>query len=163
MPRPFVYIVHSLNLIPVICGFCIDAGDVQNATLWDDSPSGLGRWGDPMNDYQINTGGFKDQIRAYPFPHHIRRNYSLFPFTNSAFGPFTSDYVDFMANITLTPENVASMIDGFEGDFIGFQAYFEGLYVGRIPCDRLRTNTYLFGSRLGASRRTSFDGVGVGI
>ncbi|KAF9648026.1 Di-copper centre-containing protein [Thelephora ganbajun] len=105
----------------------IDAHDVYNASIWDDSPSGLGRWGDPANDYQIYSGGFKDQIRAYPSPHHIRRNYSLFPFANSAFSGFMLNVTSFMPNSTMTRENVVHMVGGFDGDFIGFHSYFEGL------------------------------------
>jgi len=107
----------------------IDAHDIYNAGIWDDSPSGLGRWGDPGNDFQINTGGFKDQIRLYPSPHHIRRNFSVFPFTNAAFQNVKGIDVPaaYMPNTTMVPENVAFMVNGFDGDFIGFQAYFEGL------------------------------------
>jgi len=38
-----------------------------------------------------------------------------------------------MPNITMTRENVAYMVDGFDGDFIGFNTYFEGAAVSFIP------------------------------
>lgn len=47
-----------------------------------------------------------------------------------------------MPNTTMTYENVSVMVDGFDGDFIGFQAYFEA--VSRISRGRLPTSTYLF-------------------
>jgi len=155
--------MHLLKLIPVLYDFRADGHDVYNATIWDDSPSGLGRWGDPANDYQINSGGFAKQIRVYPEPHHIRRNHSLFPFTNSVFGSATADLASYMANSTLTRENVAKMVNGFDGDFVGFQTYFDGLDVSCAPPGRLRTPTYPCVCQLGTSRRPSFDHGGVSI
>ena len=150
-------------LTPVPYDFRADSHDVYNATIWDDSPSGLGRWGDPANDYQINSGGFANQIRVYPEPHHIRRNYSLFPFTNPVFGSLMEDLASYMANSTLTHENVAKMVNGFDGDFVGFQTYFEDLDVSCVPRGRLRTPTYLCVRQLGTSRRPSFGHGGVSI
>ena len=37
-----------------------------------------------------------------------------------------------MINATITEQNVDFMVNGFKGDFIGFQAYMEGLAVGLI-------------------------------
>jgi len=136
--------MHLLTLIPVPYDFRADGHDVYNATIWDDSHSGLGRWGDPANDYQINSGGFANQTRVYPEPHHIRRNYSFFPFTNRVPAFVAADLSSYMANSTLTRENVAKMVNGFDGDFIGFQTYLEGLDASRVPRGRLRTSTYLF-------------------
>ena len=30
----------------------------------------------------IDSGGFRDQVKVYPNPHYIGRNYSLYPFSN---------------------------------------------------------------------------------
>ena len=105
---------------------------MYNSDFFDPSDSGVGGWGDPENDYQINTGGFKDTIRVYPNPHHIRRNFSVFPFTNpDVTPPFGADPnapprpVGLMINTTMTKENVDGMVANFTGDFFGFQAYFE--------------------------------------
>ena len=49
-----------------------------------------------------------------------------------------------MPNTTMTPENVASMVNGFAGDYFGFQAYFEGLPVSYIPYGRLPSSTLTF-------------------
>lgn len=112
--------------------FHLDAHDIEHSSFFDPSDSGVGGWGDPENDYQINTGGFKDQIRVYPSPHHIRRNFSLFPFTNpDVKPPFGNDPnappapVGLMVNTTMTKENVDSMVANFTGDYFGFQSYFE--------------------------------------
>jgi tyrosinase len=113
----------------------LDAEDFYNSDIFDDDPRyGLGGWGDPNNDYQITTGGFKDIVRPYPTPHHIRRNFTLFPFDNPAIPPpFADDPTaprvppDFMVNTTITPQNVEFMVNSFEGDFEAFQAYMESL------------------------------------
>ena len=115
----------------------VDAHDIEHSDIWDGSPSGLGGWGSKTNDFQIYDGGFKDEIRFYPTPHHIRRNFSLFPFTNEVFTQLAAgtDFafpLDFMPNTTMTAENVAFMVNGFDGDYFGFQAYFEGLPVSYI-------------------------------
>ena len=34
---------------------------------------------------------------------------------------------DFMPNTTMTLDNVALIVNGFDDDFVRFQAYFEGL------------------------------------
>jgi hypothetical protein len=90
------------------------------------SPSG----GDPANEYRTHSGGFKDQVRFYHSPRHIYQDSSLFPFTNPVFAgnPNSADLfpLDYMPNNTMTPENVAFMDNGFDGDFTGFQTYFEG-------------------------------------
>ena len=75
-------------------------------------------------------------MRAYPSPHHIRRNFTSFPFDSPEVSPpFAGDPAapvvppTFQINTTITTENVNKMVDGFEGDFIGFQAYMESLAV----------------------------------
>lgn len=113
-----------------------DAHDVYNSNFFDNSSSGLGGWGDPNNDYQISTGGFKDVIRAYPNPHHIRRNFTLNPSGNPAFiSPFAGDPTappfppGLQINATMTKQNVDLLVNGFEGDFIGFQSYLDSFNV----------------------------------
>ena len=107
-----------------------------NSPFFDSSSSGVGGWGDPKNDYQIYTGGFKDQIRVYPNPHHIRRNFSLFPFSNpDLLLPFAGDPAappspaGLMINTTMTKDNVDYLVNSFEGDFFGFQEYAESTNV----------------------------------
>ena len=41
-----------------------------------------GGWGDPNNDFQTDSGRFKDEAGVYPNPHYIKRNYSLYPLSN---------------------------------------------------------------------------------
>jgi len=111
-----------------------DAPDMYNSPFFDDSPSGVGGWGDPKNDYQINTGGFKDLIVAYPTPHRIRRNYTLYPFRNPGAGRlFPNDPLapppptDLMINASMTKRNYEYTVNNFTGNFIGFHSYTESL------------------------------------
>lgn len=108
-----------------------DTADFYNATIFSDSTyDGLGGWGDPNNDFQITTGGFKDIKLAYPVPHRIRRNYTnsaaqailQFPLPKGVppVGPL-------MLNTTFTREIVDSIVNSFTGDFINFQGTLEGL------------------------------------
>lgn len=62
----------------------------------------------------------------------------------------------------MTSENVTLMVDGFDGDYIGFQTYFEGFNVSCISYMYLQPPpTSLL--QLGISRRSSFDLGDVGI
>ena len=122
------------------CGFRLDAHDFYHSKFFDNSSSGVGGWGDPANDYRISTGGFKDMVLAYPNPHHIRRNFTLFPYLDLGFPPLWGDDPstpalpgDLMINTTFTKENVDYLVNNFEGDFFGFHGYFESLTVSLAP------------------------------
>ena len=98
--------------------------------FFDPSPNGVGTWGDPNNDFQIYDGGFNNSLRMYPSPHHIRRNFSLFPFTNpNAPAPWGNATdapppdLTFMVNTTLTQANVDSVVNGYVGNYTAMQGY----------------------------------------
>ena len=112
--------------------FLLDADDFANSAFFDTSSYGVGGWGDPKNDFQIYNGGFKDMVRAYPTPHHIRRNFSNFPLTNPAIlAPWGNApdapprQTDFMVTPTLTKANVDFVVNGFEGNISAMQAYVD--------------------------------------
>ena len=68
---------------------------------------------------------------AYPSPRRIPRKFATFPYADPAFsapgdGPLPM-LADFTPNTTMTLDNVSLMVNGFDVDFVGFQAYFEGL------------------------------------
>lgn len=114
----------------------LDAHDFYNNNLFDNSSYGVGAWGDPANDYQISTGGLKDIMLAYPSPHRIRRNYTLFPFANPHFlNRFLGDPeaplppADLAINITMTKEKVDYLVNDYQGDFIGLQTDLESVSV----------------------------------
>jgi len=93
----------------------LDSSNFQNSTFWDpDAASGVGGWGDPNNDDQITDGGFADFTVSYPVPHRIRRQYTpTLPTGESLAARFT-------------PQSQMVMVNGSVGDFISFQAIFEG-------------------------------------
>jgi hypothetical protein len=106
----------------------VDASpDFTNATIFNDSPtSGFGGWGDPANDYQITTGAFaKDFEVAYPVPHMIRRNYTSRSANPNPFGDGTPPAPDAFWNY-FTRESQDTLINGYIGDFEGFQTQLEG-------------------------------------
>ena len=119
----------------------LDAYDFYNNNLFDNSSYGVGAWGDPANDYQIFTGGLKDIMLAYPSPHRIRRNFTLFPFANPhVLNRFPGDPdappppVDLMINTTMTKEKVDYLVNNYEGDFIGLQTDVESVRMDpRLP------------------------------
>ena len=112
--------------------FPLDAADFYNSEFFDNSSSGIGGWGDPSNDYQITTGGFKDVVVAYPTPHHLRRHYTLYPYDDLGFtAPFPLPK-GLMINTTMTKKNVDYIVDNYEGDYFGFQTYFESTIVSLV-------------------------------
>ena len=106
-----------------------DAPDLYGSTFFKDQnpESGLGGWGDPAHDFEVPTGGFSNFHLSYPSSHILRRNFTLQPYLNSD-SPFFSDR-DLMANTTFTQAEVRKMVEGFEGDYKGFQKYFENFGV----------------------------------
>ena len=109
----------------------LDAADFYHTTMFSESAyDGLGSWGDPENDFQICTGGFKDITLAYPVPHHIRRNFTLRPLTWINFpgvppAPLPVNPFE-MVNTTFTKEVVNKTVNSWTGDYIKFQEYLEG-------------------------------------
>lgn len=109
-----------------------DSLDTEHSAMFDDNEvSGLGGWGDPNNDTQITTGGFKNVVRVYPSPHRIRRSYTLQPLANIP-NPFPNDPLappidpTTLINGSFARTNYDFLLNGFIGDFIGFQTYLEG-------------------------------------
>jgi len=95
----------------------LDAPDFYHTTIFSNSTfDGLGSWGDPENDNQITTGGFKNITVAYPVPHKIRRNYQ--PYLGGT---------QLLINTSFTKENVDFTVNSFTGDFVGFHAYTESI------------------------------------
>lgn len=152
-------------MIELINDFFLDAPDIYNSKFFDNSSSGFGGWGDPANDYQISTGGFKDLIVAYPNPHHIRRNFSLFALSDDTSPPpFGLDPaappppVGFMMNTTMTKENVDHVVNNFEGNFFGFQSYLESTAVSLASTiSGFRSRCLTHNNHVGDSYRWSPD------
>lgn len=105
----------------------LDAPNFHDSSFWDDTF--IGGWGQAdHDDYGITTGGFATQMRAYPTPHHIRRQYTLRPFTDF---PEFEPNPEKMANTSFTREEVDRLVNGYAGDFNGLQKdleSFEGMH-----------------------------------
>lgn len=130
--------VRNIQVYPLYCNcltFCLmratDAPDVYGSSFFsDNSPtSGLGGWGDPAHDFQVPSGGFSNLHVSYPSPHIIRRNFTLQPWFALASSSTLITDPAYVANVSFTEKEVNKMVDGFVGDFKGFQAYFEAINV----------------------------------
>lgn len=114
---------------PHVTSSCIDAADFYGSAFFKDNStvSGLGGWGDPSRDFEVPDGGFSKFHLSYPSAHILRRNFTLQPFLgiNSTLFPNPA----LMANTTFTKAKVSAGIGGFNGDFKGFQEYFENFSV----------------------------------
>ncbi|KAH9892510.1 Di-copper centre-containing protein [Cubamyces lactineus] len=104
----------------------IDARDVQNSPIFDPGlTSGLGGWGDPTKDFELQDGGFRALHVAYPVPHILRRNFTLQPFLPFAGVPVFTNTTQY-ANESFTPERVRALVEETApGDFVGFQFAME--------------------------------------
>jgi tyrosinase len=107
-----------------------DAKDVEHSAIFSDTDpkSGIGGWGDPEQDYEVHAGalGADSGFRLnYPNNHPLRRNYSNQPWIpfDGVIPFFPDPYAK--VNETFTPEKVEALINGFVGDYEGFQAEFE--------------------------------------
>ena len=108
-----------------------DASDVFGSPFFKDSDpeSGLGGWGDLNQDIEVQDGGFSvnSSFRlSYPSPHPLRRNFTLQPYLNV--GPPKAQFIQdpaVYANSSLTYSVIDSIINGYVGDFRGFQTAME--------------------------------------
>lgn len=110
----------------------IDARDfIASDFLKDSDPvSGLGGWGDPVKDYQVQDGGFSSLSVSYPSQHIVRRNFTEYPYAaiDELFGGTGGGLFpdpDTPANSTFTIEKVAAAVNGYAGDFAHFQQWME--------------------------------------
>ncbi|KAL5536597.1 hypothetical protein ACEPAF_420 [Sanghuangporus sanghuang] len=105
----------------------IDSTDVFDSDFFKDSDptSGLGGWGDPSKDFSVTDGAFSDFMVAYPNPHILRRNFSVQPWSYVGDLNGFNTYPETYANTTFTPDVISAMINGYVGDYVGFQADFE--------------------------------------
>jgi len=103
----------------------LDAADFYHASIFADPDplSGLGGWGNPSADYAVQDGAFANFRLTYPYPHTLRRNYTLRPFINDGFE--FHNIPDKMANLSFTPEAVKQLVEGFKGDYREFQKHFD--------------------------------------
>ncbi|KAG9083148.1 hypothetical protein FRC06_004681 [Ceratobasidium sp. 370] len=95
-----------------------DTASFNTSAMWDPDPtSGLGTFGDPNNDYYVKNGGFANLTVAYPIPRPIRRQYTPYPYLAWWWVPRPQE----AAVATIGTSFVDAAINGFDGNFIGFQ------------------------------------------
>lgn len=97
--------------------------------------SGFGSNGDIKNDWQVSDGAFSEGFPlAYPIPHTLRRNFTMKPWFNPRFSFFANgDRMptdeNRMANTTFSKDVVKQLVEDFDGDYMGFQKFFETFQV----------------------------------
>ncbi|KAF7357739.1 Di-copper centre-containing protein [Mycena venus] len=110
-----------------------DAADFYESPFFKDShpKSGVGGWGDASTQYRVLDGGFSASSSfqlSYPFPHTLRRNFTLFPDLELVFPvPVLGWNRTRPANASFTKPVVESLIDDFLGDYKGFQVRIDGV------------------------------------
>jgi len=75
-------------------------------------------------DYEVHEGALSGFTVRYPYPHVLRRNYTLKPFVNDA-GFIKGIDPQKMANVSFTKGEMDRLVSGFRGDYRGFQQYME--------------------------------------
>lgn len=108
--------------------------------IFDPSPtSGLGTNGDLENDWHITDGALAhDFFLSYPNYHPNRRNFTLKPWFNMA-SQFTDNEPNLgdpnkLSNTTFDKAEVKKLVEGYEGNFTGFQQEFEWIQVNMLEC-----------------------------
>ncbi|KAJ7908740.1 Di-copper centre-containing protein [Mycena leptocephala] len=95
-----------------------------------DPKSGLDGWGDTSTQFRVLDGGFSAFSSfwlLYPFPHMLHQKFNLFPRVEQVLPvPGLAYNHTCPANASFIKPVVESLIDGFVGDFKGFQARMEG-------------------------------------
>ncbi|KAL4263581.1 Di-copper centre-containing domain superfamily protein [Pleurotus pulmonarius] len=131
-----------------------DAPDFLHATIFDEEYE-LGGCGEPSRDFELVDGAFSGPSLfrpSYPFPHTLRRNFTLFPYTASVILGVPID-PHLPINNTFSAAEVRKLTTGFQGDYKGFQTYIEGIQ-GAHASVHLIVN----GDLLGACPRTAPPG-----
>ena len=120
-------VISLAPLLTILVPYLPDSTDVFGSDFFKDSDpkSGLGGWGDPTKDFSVTDGAFSDFVLAYPNPHILRRNFSIQPWSYVGDLDGFNTYPETYANTTFTREVISGLINGFVGDFVGFQADFE--------------------------------------
>jgi tyrosinase len=129
--------VHNIeNALKTKCGYkgvapywdwTKDSSDFYGATIFKDSDptSGLGGWGDPSKDFEVQDGAVSDFWLSYPSPHYLRRNFTLRPYSAKPKSILIPNPT-VEANSTFRPEDVQRLLTTHDGDFKGFQTELEG-------------------------------------
>jgi hypothetical protein len=96
----------------------------------------MGGWGSASTQFRVLDGAFSASssfLLSYPYPHTLRRNYTIFPPIEQLFPipGFVWNHTR-QANESFTTPVVESLIDGFVGNYKGFQTHMEGVEVRSV-------------------------------
>ncbi|KAG6915678.1 hypothetical protein DXG01_010467 [Tephrocybe rancida] len=107
----------------------IDAANFYSSPMFadPDPESGLGGWGNPDTDARVLDGAFAEFELSYPYPHTLTRNFTLRPFLDYPDADLWHIVMDRMANLSFTPEVIEDTINGWTGDYRGFQFAMEAI------------------------------------
>jgi len=109
-----------------------DSADLYNSQFFKDTDpsSGLGGWGNPAADMEVQDGALAGFRVTYPYQHTLRRNYTLQPWLHG--GRFY-EASDKMANQSFTASEYDRLVNTYVGDYPGFQTDVEdwkGIHFG---------------------------------
>lgn len=139
-----IYVVTGGTKTSLI--YTLDAGNFFESSIWSESdPSfGLGGWGDRNDDNKLKDGAFGESSGfklTYPVPHTLRRNFTLQPYLTGGLPGMIPDPT-IQANSTFTKAQINRLVNGYVGDFKGFQADFEFFSVCVIIWTRILLLTH---------------------
>lgn len=108
-----------------------DAPDFEHSDFWNDSDpkSGLGGWGNPDSNAEVQDGAFAGFKLAYPYPHVLRRRFRPRPWLNTLWGSMFHIDPLRMVNESFTRAEVDRIVNSYVGDYRGFQASMAALPV----------------------------------
>ncbi|KAG6901452.1 hypothetical protein C0995_011748 [Termitomyces sp. Mi166 len=140
------------------CSLHPDASDFYNSSIFaePDPESGLGGWGNPNTDARVLNGAFSHTSGfrlSYPYPHTLTRNFTLRPFLDYPEAETWHVIRDKMANVSCSPQSIEKTINGWIGDYRGFQYDLEAIQVRHkgvsplhfvdLATDRLHTSLFI--------------------
>ncbi|KAF8519616.1 Di-copper centre-containing protein [Hysterangium stoloniferum] len=103
-----------------------DVYNFSNSSMFDSNPkTGLGGFGRPTEKGAVVDGAFARLQLSYPIPHTLRREYTPYPYVNLSRSYFPDARVAAVDAMHAT--SVISIVDGFWGDYEGFQAEIEAM------------------------------------
>ncbi|QRV80542.1 tyrosinase [Ceratobasidium sp. AG-Ba] len=100
---------------------------IPNSSIFNSSREyGLGTLPPSDTNSSVTDGAFWNVKRAYPEPHHVKRDFTLYPFRTQTF-PFPFPNPDMPATAAFTPAKVDELVGGSAGDYKNFQYMMDGV------------------------------------
>jgi tyrosinase len=102
----------------------LDAPDFFESSFWNgsDTVSGLGGWGDSLDNWTVPNGAFSTVEVSYPIPHTVWRQYTYQPFNQP--DPLFPDPL-LVGNASFSASVIQAILGTAPGDYKGFQTMLE--------------------------------------